>query len=88
MWTDAQLELLIKERKENNVEYHDLVCNGKMQFWKAVSTKINLEFGTNYSGKRCREKFQSLVRAYNVSKMYTNLLLLKVPKLIYHIIVY
>ena len=91
MWTDAQLELLIKERKENNVEYHDLICNGKMQFWKAVSTKINLEFGMSYSGKQCREKFQSLVRAYNVSKLYTNLLLsfiTKVSKLIYHIIVY
>ena len=69
MWTDNQIKLLIKERRENNEYYWDLVGNGKMNFWDGVAVKINLEFGMNYSGKQCSEKFQSLVRAYRVSKM-------------------
>ena len=69
MWTDNQIKLLIKKRRENNEYYWDLVGNGKMNFWDGVAVKINLEFGMNYSGKQCREKFQSLVRAYRVSKM-------------------
>lgn len=68
MWTDKQLELLIKERKENNAHYHDLIGNGKMNFWRGVSAKINDEFGTAYSSKQCKEKFQSLVRCYRVSE--------------------
>lgn len=69
MWTDNQIKLLIRERKENNAQYHDLIGTGKMNFWRGVASKINLEFGMNYSGKQCSEKFQSLVRAYRVSKM-------------------
>ena len=69
MWIEKQIELLIKERKENNVYYHDLIGNGKMNFWNGVAVKINLEFGMDYSGKQCSEKFQSLVRAYRVSKV-------------------
>ena len=87
MWTDAQIRFLINERRNNNNEYHNLVCTGKMNFWKGVAVKINREFGTRYSGKQSKEKFQSLVRAYNVSKMYNNLLLLKCHKLIYYIII-
>ena len=69
MWTEKQIELLIKERKENNVLYHDLT--------------INLEFGMNYSGKQCNEKFQSLVRAYKVSKMQSIININSNHKLIY-----
>ena len=36
MWTEKQIELLIKEQKENNVFYHDLIGNGKMNFWKTL----------------------------------------------------
>jgi hypothetical protein len=88
MWTDSQLRMLIRERKERNAEYHDLIGDGKMQFWREVSAKINLEFGTSYSSKQCREKFQNLVRCYTVSKIYNNLLLLLNYKLIYYIIDY
>jgi len=57
MWTQNQIKLLIKERRENNEYYWDLVGNGKMNFWDGVAVKINLEFGMNYSGKQCHEKF-------------------------------
>jgi hypothetical protein len=70
MWTDKQMKLLIKERKKNNNKYHDLVWNGRMNFWKGDASKINLKFGKGYSGKHSMEKFQSLIRFYNkVSKM-------------------
>ena len=84
MWTEKQIELLIKERKENNVFYHDLIGNGKMNFWSGVAVTINLEFGMNYSGKQCSEKFQSLVCAYRVSKMQSIININSNHKLIYH----
>ena len=68
MWTDAQLRVLINERKENNAYYHDLVENGKRVFWKGMSAKINLQFGTNYSGQYCKKKFLGFVRTHKVSK--------------------
>jgi hypothetical protein len=36
MWTDNQIKLLIKERRENNEYYWDFVGNGKMNFWDGV----------------------------------------------------
>jgi hypothetical protein len=37
-------------------------CN----FWKSLASKINIQFGTNYNGKKCKEKFQSLVQEHKV----------------------
>lgn len=85
MWTDLQLKALIKERKDNNTWYHDLVGTGKMDFWRGVASRMNLEFGTHYTDKQCREKFQNLVRCYRVSKCVIIYLLSSNHKLIYHI---
>jgi len=52
MWNNYHIEVLIRERRENNAQYHDLVGNGKRNFWRGVASKINLEFGTNYSGRQ------------------------------------
>ena len=71
MWIHYHIEVLIRERRENNTQYHDFVDNGKRNFWRGVASKINLEFGTNYSGRQCSEKFQNLVRCYRVSKCIT-----------------
>ena len=71
MWNNYHIEVLIREQRENNAQYHDLVGNGKRNFWRGVASKINLEFGTNYSGRQCSEKFQNLVRCYRVSKCIT-----------------
>jgi len=67
MWTDEQLRVLIDNRKENNAMFHELAGNGKRIFWKKVSTKINLRFGTSYTGAHCKEKFESLKRDCKVS---------------------
>ncbi|PKC00038.1 hypothetical protein RhiirA5_428786 [Rhizophagus irregularis] len=45
-----QLRMLIDERKNNNECYHDLVEEGKKMFWKELASKINLRFGTKYTG--------------------------------------
>ena len=68
MWNNYHIEVLIRERRENNAQYHDLVGNGKR---RGVASKINLEFETNYLGRQCSEKFQNLVRCYRVSKCIT-----------------
>lgn len=70
MWTDDQLRLLIDERKNNNKHYHDLVEGRRKIFWKNLASKINLRFGTNYSGVQAKEKFQSIIRDCRVSKIF------------------
>jgi len=70
MWTDSQLRILINERKIENDSFHELSCNMKSNFWKGLASKINMEFGTVYSGRQCKEKFNGLVRAYKVYKNY------------------
>ena len=70
MWTDRQLRVLINERKNENNNFHELSGNMKHNFWKGLASKINLEFGTTYTGRQCKEKFNGLVRAYKVYKHY------------------
>ena len=70
MWTDEQLRMLIDERKNNNEYYHDLVEGNKKIFWKEVASRINLKFGTRYSGNQVKEKFQGIVRDCNVNKIF------------------
>ncbi|GET62063.1 hypothetical protein GLOIN_2v1874283 [Rhizophagus irregularis DAOM 181602=DAOM 197198] len=60
MWTDRQLRVLINERKNENNNFHELSGNMKHNFWKGLASKINLEFGTTYTGRQCKEKFNGL----------------------------
>ena len=39
-------------------------------FWKEVATKINLKFGTKFTGQQAKEKFQGIVRDCHVSKIF------------------
>ncbi|GET55743.1 hypothetical protein GLOIN_2v1874283 [Rhizophagus irregularis DAOM 181602=DAOM 197198] len=70
MWTDRQLRVLINERKNENDNFHELSGNMKHNFWKGLASKINLEFGTTYTGRQCKEKFNGLVRAYKKMQLY------------------
>jgi hypothetical protein len=36
-------------------------------WWKELAAKINLTFGTKYSGLQIKEKFQGIVRDVHVS---------------------
>ena len=67
MWTDDQLRLLIDERKTKNTEYHNIPGSSRVDFWNSIAKTINQLFGTTYTGQQCNNRFQNLVRDYNVS---------------------
>src|SRR5262249_54238339 len=71
MWTKEQLQDLIKKRKTENENYHELNNSMKHNFWRNVASEINIKFGTDYSGKRCKEKFTGMVRDYKVYKKFS-----------------
>ncbi|CAB4388853.1 unnamed protein product [Rhizophagus irregularis] len=68
MWTDRQLRVLINERKNENDNFHELSDNMKHNFWKGLASKIN-EFGTTYTGRQCKEKFNGLVKCNYISRV-------------------
>lgn len=70
MWKEDQLRMLIDKRKEANAYYHSLEPREKKFFWKELASKINLRFGTRYSGSTVSEKFQGLVRDFTVNKIF------------------
>ena len=70
MWTDDQLPLLIDERKTKNTEYHNIPGSSRVDFWNSIANTINQRFGTTYTGQQCNNRFQNLVRDYNVSAKF------------------
>ncbi|RHZ78156.1 hypothetical protein Glove_167g40 [Diversispora epigaea] len=66
---EEHLRSLIDERKNRNSEYHNIVGN-RMDFWDSVSSKINEQFRTAYTGYNCKSKFQNLVRDHNLMCQY------------------
>ena len=68
-WSDAQLRLLINERKQKNAEYHATPNKKKQDFWDDVASKLNEQENTNFFlGKDCHNKFLNLTKAFNVSR--------------------
>ncbi|CAG8611661.1 10578_t:CDS:2 [Diversispora eburnea] len=63
-WTDAQIRILIDERRDRNGEYHNFGKN-RIKFWDSIATRINQELNTSFNGHQCKEKFMNLVRDYN-----------------------
>ena len=61
MWTENQIRLFIGKRREDNDKFHDLSNNMKCNFWRSIASEINIEFGTVYSGRQCKDKFNGLV---------------------------
>ncbi|CAG8468979.1 7837_t:CDS:2 [Acaulospora morrowiae] len=66
-WTDAQIRMLIDERRNRNDEYHNLGSN-RIGFWNSIATRINQVHRTSFNGYQCKEKFMNLVRDYNSTK--------------------
>jgi hypothetical protein len=75
MWTEAQIRMMIDERKNNNADYHKLFEGKRRMWWKELAVKINLTFGTKYNGKQVNDKFQSIIKDVHVSKIFNILLL-------------
>ena len=62
-WSDAQLRLLINERKQRNAEYHATPNKKKQDFWDDVANKLNEQENTNFFlGKDCHNKFLNLTK--------------------------
>jgi hypothetical protein len=66
MWTDDHIRLLIDQRKSRNEEYHKLPGKSRLDFWNDVARTINRNFGTVYTGHQSQQKFNNLVKHYNV----------------------
>ena len=52
-WSDAQLRLLINERKQRNAEYHATPNKKKQYFWHDIANKLNKQENTNFSSVKC-----------------------------------
>ena len=64
-FSDAQLRVLIDERKNRNAEYHSTTNKKKYLFWNEIAEKLNVQERTNYFYK----KFLSLTKAFYVSRV-------------------
>ncbi|CAB4379944.1 unnamed protein product [Rhizophagus irregularis] len=73
-WSNAQLCLLINERKQKNAKYHATPNKKKQDFGDDVTSKLNKQENTNFFlGKDCHNKFLNLTKAFNVSRPTWNL---------------
>uniref|UniRef100_A0A1D1YCW6 Nuclear fusion protein KAR5 n=1 Tax=Anthurium amnicola TaxID=1678845 RepID=A0A1D1YCW6_9ARAE len=70
-FSDAQLRILIDERKNRNAEYHATTNKKKYFFWNEIAEKINDRENTNYfTGENCHKKFLSLTKAFYTVEKY------------------
>ncbi|CAG8594890.1 18627_t:CDS:2 [Racocetra fulgida] len=60
MWKAVHVHVLIDEYKENNAEFYNMSGSQKSLFWNGVTTRINFEFGTYFTGNNCKDKFNGL----------------------------
>ncbi|RIA79120.1 hypothetical protein C1645_882821 [Glomus cerebriforme] len=68
---DEQTRILIDERKNGNVEYHQTPKRNKRLFWEKIAEKLNQTYNTNYFTREdCNKKFLTLTRAYYTAKAY------------------
>ena len=65
-----QLCLLIDQRRNRNAEYYNIPGSSRVDFWNSIANTINQRFGTTYTGQQCNNRFQNLVRDYNVSAKF------------------
>ena len=59
-WSNAQLRLLINERKQKTAEYHATPNKKKQDFWNDIASKLNEQENTNFFlGKICQKPYES-----------------------------
>ncbi|CAG8452858.1 10228_t:CDS:2 [Ambispora gerdemannii] len=54
-WTDAQIRILIDERRNRNEEYHNLGRN-RTEFWASIAIRINRDHNTSFNGSNHRRR--------------------------------
>jgi hypothetical protein len=69
LWTNDHIQELIDERRRRNYDFwYSYPGRNRTQFWQEIANVVNSACHTNYTGRQCNNKFQSLVTDYNVSK--------------------
>jgi Myb/SANT-like DNA-binding domain len=71
IWDDPETDLLVRERRRRNDEYHTRYRGNKIEFWKSVSRRIYRRYNRRYTARQCELKWRNLVRDYGVSKIKT-----------------
>ena len=68
VWGEPETDLLVKERRRRNDEYHFRYRGNKEGFWESVSRRIHRQYHMRYSGRQCESKFRNLLKEYRVNK--------------------
>ena len=45
LWTDAESDYLIRQRRRRNDEFHNIPGRSRARFWKSVARRVNRYFG-------------------------------------------
>ena len=69
-WTDEEIECLIEKRKIGNNEFHYKHGRNKKKFWQNIANEINKEQKSFFTSDQCRQKFNNLVKDYNVGFIF------------------
>ena len=75
LWTDAESDYLIRQRRHRNDEYHNIPGRSQGRFWESVARRVNRHFGRRrrrYMSRQCEQKWKNLVRDYRVSNKINN----------------
>lgn len=70
LWTDAESDYLIRQRRHRNDEFHNTPGRSRARFWESVARRVNRHFGRRrrrYTGRQCEQKWRNLLRDYRVS---------------------
>ena len=77
LWTDAESDYLISQRRRRNDEFHNIPGRSRARFWESVARRVNRHFylrrrRRRYTGRQCEQKWRNLVRDYRVSNKINN----------------
>ncbi|CAH1769952.1 303_t:CDS:2, partial [Entrophospora sp. SA101] len=56
----------VQIRDEGTMKYYNIPGSSRVDFWNSIAITINQRFGTTYTGQQCNNRFQNLVRDYNL----------------------
>jgi hypothetical protein len=76
LWTDAESDYIVLQRRRRNVEFHNIPGRSRARFWESVARRFNRHFGRKgrrrYTGRQCEQKWRNLVSDYRVSNKINN----------------
>ena len=76
LWTDAESDYLIRQRRHHNDEFYNIPGRSQARFWESIARRVNSHFGRRrrrrYTGRQCEQKWRNLVHDYRVSNKINN----------------